>query len=420
MINHLLHVIDWLSSFSRKGKVMAIGRPETFEEFSGHKQLVKHLLDRIHRGTLSQYILFYGEEGLGKTTLIKLIAMALSCRQHNKPCGKCESCIDIKDRVIRKNLDTDNVVTFKMSVEGTKESVKDVLASMNKSFLDEGVPKIIILEECHGMEDSAQNALLSDLEYLPEGVYVFMATTDISRLSKSLLSRFVMRTLNRLSKDELIQLLNRESARRGITVQGGKATLELISEWSEYKPRTALNVLEAFGNGSNVSIDDVKDHIGFIDIRDVITIISSLGVNGSLTTGLFHINELQMGPSTHSSLITVLTEAVKIAHGAHSTKLTNEDFSHIRTAVREVDVSKLIQLLYDVCAVRDLTRPFLIASYLKIHHQGLKVSESISTEVLTDERKYMVENSVNESPQTVDQVKAPTMGSLLKNAKLIE
>lgn len=398
-------------------KFMVIKRPETFAEFSGHSHLVKHLLDRIQRGTLSQYILFYGEEGLGKTTLIKLLAMALSCRRADKPCGECDMCLDIQDRVIRRNLDTENVKTFKMSVEGSKDAIKDVLASMNTSFLDKGVPKVIILEECHGMEDAAQNALLSDLEYLPKDVYVFMATTDISRLSKSLLSRFVVRTLNRLSKSELISLLNREAARRGIKVQGGNSTMELIAEWAEFKPRTALNVLEAFGNSANVTIDDVKDHIGFIDIRDVITIISSLAEEGSITVGMYHINELMMGPSTHSSMITVLTEAVKIAHGAPSTKLTNEDFSALREAVRSVDVKLLVRLLYDVCAVSNLTKPYLLASYLRIHHQGIKVTDAPAAEVLMDERKFREDNSIDVAPEVQMDIARPTFNSLLKNSK---
>lgn len=400
---------------------MALSRPETFESIYGQGHIVKYLKERIGRGTLPQYLLYLGEEGLGKTTVLKLTAKALSCRGVDKPCNTCATCKEIDEKVIRNNQNTNNILTFKMSVDGSKEAVKDVLANLNTAFLKEGVPKIIILEECHGMPESSQDALLSDLEYLPKNVYVLMATTTTSKLTKALLSRFFVLNFNRLSKDEMVQLLTDEARRRHIKIQGGSASLTLIAEWAENKPRKALNVLEGFGNSSVMTMEIVKEYIGFIDIREVIPILTSFKDSGTITTGLYHIFNLQYGPSTTTSLITIFTEAVRVAHGEVTFRLSNEDYSLIRSAVSEVNASVLVEMLYHLCAVQEVTAPYLIASYLRAHPKGVNFETAQPEKTLMEETKFRNENiqaRIDDAP--VLKTERPTMQSILGKSKRIE
>lgn len=399
---------------------MSLKRPESFKDVLGHERIKKYILERVLRGTLPPYIMFYSEEGLGKTTLIKLTALALSCRAQSKPCGQCDMCREIITKVIRQNKDTDNVKTFKMSVDGSLDAVKDVLASLNTAFLAEGVPKIIILEECHGMENKVQDALLSDLEYLPDNVYVMMATTNISKINKALLSRFFIMNLNRLSRDEMVALLKAEARRLNIDVQGGNVGYELIAEWAENKPRRALNVLIGAGRDSRLTIDEIKDHIGFVDISEVAPILHSLSDNGSLTVGMNRIFNLQMGQSTHNSLITVVTEAVKLSRGEHTFKLSMEDYSAIKESVRSVDPNRLIRFLYDICAVQTLTTPYLIAAYLRAHPQGVRVENSMPEEVRQDEARFRQDHAPERTVEERPGVQRPTMGNLLKRSTIVE
>lgn len=398
---------------------MSLKRPESFKEVLGHGNIKKYIMDRVTRGTFPPYTMFYSEEGLGKTTLIKLTALALSCRAQSKPCGQCDMCKDIIGKVIRQNKDTDNVKTFKMSVDGSLDAVKDVLASLNTAFLQAGVPKIIILEECHGMPDKVQDALLSDLEYLPDNVYVMMATTNISKLNKALLSRFYTINLNRLSKDEMVTLLKHEARRRNLEVQGNNVGYELIAEWAENKPRKALNVLVGAGKDTVLTLDEIKDHIGFVDVSEVAPILFSLSESGSLTVGMNNIFNLQMSPATHNSLITVVMEAVKLSKGEHTFKLSHEDYSAIKNAVRNVDSDRLVRLLYDICAVKELTTPYLIAAYLRAHPQGVRISESKPEEVLHEESRFRHEHTPEPEVRAHVTRQVPSMDSILKGSTLI-
>lgn len=401
---------------------MSIHRPERFGEVIGHSKQLMYFQERINQGNFPAFTLFYGEEGLGKTTIIKLIAMALSCTSYVKPCYECASCKEITQRVIRENKDTDNVKTFKMSVDGGKEDIKDVLASLNTSFLKGNQVKVVILEECHRMSDAAQDALLTDTEYLPKNVYLLMATTDILRLSKTLMSRVVPYNLNRLTNAEMRRLLAAEASRRGLILQGGNAILDVIITWAENKPRKALKALEAMGDNTQVTMEQIKDHVNFLDLSQIIPIITS--INGSLAKGLHAIMELPMSQSAHLSLVDTLVEAVKVAHGEKSFKLTNEDFSLVREAVSKVSTDALIIFLHDIAGVKELTRGYLLASYLKVHASSEKLfraDKTLDTLRLEQEtRSEAFDDTDIVLPQTAADERPPTFDALIKRGKVLD
>ena len=72
-------------------------RPQTFEEVVGQKPVVKTLQNSLKRDRVAHAILFSGVRGVGKTTLARLMAKALNCKNGPtpEPCNECPSCTGI-------------------------------------------------------------------------------------------------------------------------------------------------------------------------------------------------------------------------------------------------------------------------------------------------------------------------------------
>ena len=275
-----------------------------FDSIIGNVNTVSFLKSHLNRGTTPNCIIFEGEEGLGKTSLAKLLAMGINCSGDVKPCYNCPSCRSIMKNVIIDGKDTDSVKVFNMSVDSGKDAAKLVKSNLNTTMSDTG-KRVIICDEAHAMSDAAQDVFLVDMEYLPKDVYLFFCTTDSQNLKKTLKSRSFTIPLHRPTANELIGLLARVATTRNLEIQGGKATLSLIANWAECKPRKAINLLEGFGENTKVSSAAIKEFTSYVDVEDILPILNALG--GSLTTGLAYAQEMTLNPSLIDIMSDILT-----------------------------------------------------------------------------------------------------------------
>ena len=75
-------------------------RPQRFSEVIGQEHVTRTLKNAIEQGRIASGYIFSGHRGIGKTTIARILAMALNCRSSDKPvtepCGICESCIEVR------------------------------------------------------------------------------------------------------------------------------------------------------------------------------------------------------------------------------------------------------------------------------------------------------------------------------------
>ena len=320
-----------------------------FSELVGHENLITFLKDHLEKGTLPQFILFEGDEGLGKSTLAKLLAYYLT---GERP--------EVAQRVIDENRATEDVLLYNMSINGGKDTAKDVETNLSLG-LSNYPTKVIICDEAHGMSDAAQDVFLVSTEFLPKGVYLFMCTTDSQNLKPTLKSRAFTLHLNHLTNKEMTTLLARTAEERGLKIQAQAATLQMIAAWADGKPRVALNLLEGFAQGSAVSQDVVKELIDYLSVDDILPILTSF--NSSMTQGLSYISEMKL----NTSFVPLLVEILKIQTGAASFKVSYTDTHRVREALREVPADAILKFTYLVAGMQRHTRSGLISAYLQSH-----------------------------------------------------
>lgn len=72
-------------------------RPRKFADVVGQRHVVRALQNALASRRIAHAYLFCGQRGTGKTTMARLLAMALNCEQGivSEPCGTCTACQSI-------------------------------------------------------------------------------------------------------------------------------------------------------------------------------------------------------------------------------------------------------------------------------------------------------------------------------------
>lgn len=380
-------------------------RPQSFKDIIGHDWLVAYFQEHLEKGTLPHFLILEGPEGLGKTSLADILAL-------NLVYGLTDSDEKKKayDTVVSKKVSNDFIKKFELSVDGGKEVAKEVRAEMHATFTLNR-KKVIICDECHNLSDAAQDVFLSDTEYISDKVYIIMLTTEIDRLKPTLKSRAVPLHLHPLKHPDMVKVLKKEVARRKLLIQNEDITLGLIAEWSECKPRTGLNILNAFSSGSSVSLNTIRELIGYMDIKDIMPLLSSL--SGSMTFGLSYISEMKVD----NSLVGLVIEALRVKNGESSYKLNMSDISFVRDSLAQVTSDQLIKFLNGLTRNQKVTRVDVIHAYINAHVNKADLYKADTTPMLNIEKAQKASVIVN--TQVTAQAKAPTMEDILLNSEVV-
>lgn len=382
-------------------------RPHTFDDIIGHEVFKKYFIERIKRGTLPQFIVLEGPEGLGKTSIAEVIAITVNYGFDDSP-QKTKAIQEVIDN--RHSIDC--IKKFNMAKDSGKDTAKEVLAELSPSMSTTG-RKVVICDESHAIVESAQDVFLVETEYIPKNTYLIMCTTDKGKLKATLLSRAVCIPLSALTTSQMVQVLKKEAASRNLTIQGGDTMLRIIAEWADNKPRAALNILNAFGENDMVSTEMVREFIGSMDISEILPLVTSLA--GSLTYGLTFISEMKFS----DGLVDSLVEVLRIKMGQPSYKVSLEQYQDAKRKLENVPEEAIMKLLHSVAGTPKLNRATMVSAYISAHMSYERIFNS-GREVLVEEQtQKLASRSLAPDVKSHEHIKAPTLDDMLANSNPI-
>lgn len=246
-------------------------RPKCFEELMGQEHVVTVLVNALLQQRLHHAYLFTGTRGVGKTTIARILAKSLNCETGitAKPCGKCDTCLEIDNGRFVDLLEID--AASKTKVDDTREILDNVQYAPTR-----GRYKVYLIDEVHMLSRSSFNALLKTLEEPPEHVKFILATTDPQKLPVTVLSRCLQFHLKALTVNQierkLIEILTDEQ----VTYANG--TLTLIAKAARGSMRDSLSLTDqaiAQGQG-NITLANIQQMLGGIDQNWVYKIVIAL------------------------------------------------------------------------------------------------------------------------------------------------
>lgn len=331
----------------------------SFDDVIGQKNLVRFLQSHIESDTIADVVIFHGTPGVGKSSLAKLLAIEVVYRWANDNDAK-EKC---KKSIILQNTSTENVKLFNMSeISEKEEEIQKVKAELSIGFSKTG-RKALILDEAHNMSKKAQDAILTEIEHLPKGVYVFICTTEITALREALQSRGKATfRLSSLTDAEAKILLRRVIAEKRVTFDiNENVVITLVSNWANNQPRKMCNLFDNFEDGSVIHARDLEVFMNTSSASSVIELMKYL--YESLPLGLTYLDSMKFD----ESFVSMLIEVCKVALGGQSSAMSSEEAVYISVYMADKDVKHLLRFTTEVAGLSDLRKRRIVAAFLKSH-----------------------------------------------------
>ncbi|MEK9130189.1 MAG: DNA polymerase III subunit gamma/tau [Patescibacteria group bacterium] len=182
-------------------------RPQTFDELVGQNHIKTILENQIKTDRINHAYLFSGPRGIGKTTCARLLAKIVNCQNRKKneiqSCNQCAACKEINNGKSLDILEID--AASQTGVDNVRENIIE-----NSRFAPYLLKyKIFIIDEVHMLSLSAFNALLKIIEEPPTYVIFILATTEIHKIPKTIISRCQQFNFKKITFSETVERLSK-------------------------------------------------------------------------------------------------------------------------------------------------------------------------------------------------------------------
>ena len=261
-------------------------RPQTFDEVIKQNHVTQTLTNSIKSGRVAHAILFTGPRGTGKTTVARILAKAMNCKEGPTPipCNTCRSC---------REITSGNAVDV-FEIDGASNNGVEQIRSLreNINYMPaHSSSKIYIIDEVHMLSISAFNALLKTLEEPPSHVMFIFATTEPHKIPVTILSRCQRHDFKLIDIESISNHMKNICSKEHIDIT--EEGLMLIAREAGGSIRDALSLLDqviACSEGT-INYTNILDILGVVD-RKIISDISNAILQNDIPKALNVVDEI--------------------------------------------------------------------------------------------------------------------------------
>jgi DNA polymerase-3 subunit gamma/tau len=218
-------------------------RPQRFADVAGQDHVTRTLMNALSQNRIAHGYIFSGHRGIGKTTIARIVAMALNCRTEvgsearptPEPCGVCDSCIEIRQG------NAVDVIEIDAATNRGIDEIRELRDAARYAPARDRY-KIYILDEAHQITEAAFNALLKTLEEPPAHVIFMMATTEPENIPQTIRSRCQHFSFHAVKFDDILAQLRMIAGQEQVEAEDD--ALALLAEAGDGSMRDALSIMD--------------------------------------------------------------------------------------------------------------------------------------------------------------------------------
>ena len=251
-------------------------RPLTFSDVVG-QVYATGVGQRIGQGIISgQGYILTGPKGCGKTSVARIIARAVNCKNRDPetgdPCNECPSC-QLALKGAHYQIEEVNAAD-KRGVGDMRDLLESMSLSVNSGY------RVYILDEVHMLTKEAFSVLLKPMEQPPENVLFIATTTNPEMIPDTIVSRCPIIPINPLEDDDIKKVLYR-------VIEVNKEEQPLWSEVTEADVNHAVRMAQGSARQAITTLSGVIYHgVSQGDAVDVSQEIASSMLDGDTVSVL--------------------------------------------------------------------------------------------------------------------------------------
>jgi DNA polymerase-3 subunit gamma/tau len=361
-------------------------RPQRFSDVAGQEHVTRTLSHALEQERVAHGYIFSGHRGIGKTTIARILAMALNCRNKigsperptAEPCGVCDSCREIR---AGNSLD---VVEIDAATNRGIDEIRELREAARYAPARDRY-KIYLLDEAHQITDAAFNALLKTLEEPPAHVVFMMATTQPEDIPQTIRSRCQHFSFHAVKFDDIVAQLTLIADQEGILADA--QALALLAEAGDGSMRDALSIMDQAI--ASAPMEDGKAKLDGSEIRELMgtvpdavfeRILEAIG-EGQSAAVMEELNRLLNAGNNPSQmarqLVRYLRNCLMAKLGGENTELLQISGDERARAMRsatlfgEEDLTRFLQVMlrtFDELNYRQEPRLHLELGLMKLVH----------------------------------------------------
>jgi DNA polymerase-3 subunit gamma/tau len=361
-------------------------RPQRFSDVAGQEHVTRTLGHALEQERVAHGYIFSGHRGIGKTTIARILAMALNCQQKigspqrptPEPCGVCNSCTEIR---AGNSLD---VIEIDAATNRGIDEIRELREAARYAPARDRY-KIYLLDEAHQITDAAFNALLKILEEPPEHVVFMMATTQPEDIPQTIRSRCQHFSFHAVTFDDIVAQLSQIATQEGILAD--PQAIALLAEAGDGSMRDALSIMDQaiasapmVDGRAKLDGNEIRELMGTVPDAVFERVLEAIG-EGQSAAVMEELNRLLNAGNSPSQmarqLVRYLRNCLMAKLGGEKTQLLqisgDERARAVRTATlfSEEDLTRFLQVMlrtFDELNYRQEPRLHLELGLMKLVH----------------------------------------------------
>ena len=340
-------------------------RPKVFDQVLGQDKVVNVLKNQIKNKNFSHAYLFAGERGCGKTSAAKIFAKAINCLnpQDGSPCLECENCRAIEDETSLDVVEMDAASNRRIDdIRNLRDNV--IYPPANLKY------KVYIIDEAHMITREAFNALLKIMEEPPKHLVFILATTEIDKIPKTILSRVQKFEFNKIDSSKIREQINIILNDQNVKMEN--EAIDLIIRKAMGAMRDALSILDQVlsFDKEEYFLKDVEFILGSVDFEKINKLVTSIIVKDQRES----LKDLVAIRDDGKSNLDIVDSLINFYRDLMVLKVSGDDTSF--------ENKERLDLLKE--KIEDISLERIITSLDVLNDYFIKINSSSNTDILSE------------------------------------